>query len=128
MTTTVTMEEWARRIHAHGGMTIAQMVEAGKHGADSDWPGFTYTTNAAEFTETYRAEVWDMLRQAAEEFGCPNVCAFIAGFKRSDMIETLDTFDNLLARYVLEEVGRWLGDNKRKAAALAVEFDDDDRE
>lgn len=108
-------EMWLRRITEHSGMERAQVIEAGQHGADTGWPGFTYTSDAAEFTQRWCCDIWDMLSEDADEFGYDSVLSFVGSFVRADMADTPDGLDNLLAWYVLESVGR------------ALEAEDEDR-
>jgi hypothetical protein len=104
-------EELVQAVRDHSGMDDEQIREAGEHGADAGWPGFTYTADGADFTRTNRELVWAMLQQEADDFGADNVPAYVAGFARADMAESADGFDCLLAWWALETAGRWLEDN-----------------
>ena len=98
-------------IQAHSSLTLADIRQAGEHGADAGWRGFTYTLDGAEFTRANRSLVWELLDDEAEEFGFDSVPAFVASFNRSDMADTEDGFDCLLAWYALENAGRYLADH-----------------
>jgi hypothetical protein len=109
MTSTTLYRDLLAAIQKHSGMERDRIREAGEHGADAGWPGFTYMTDGAEFTRSNRSLVWDLLSQEAEEFGS-DVLTFVASFQCADMAETEDGFDCLLSWYALEQVGRWLED------------------
>lgn len=99
-------------IREHSGMDDDDIRQAGEHGADAGWPGFTYTLDGAEFTRKHVELVYDLLAQEAEEFGLPNVVAHVATFARADMADTRDGYDCLLAWWALETAGRALEDDE----------------
>lgn len=94
-------------IRRHAELDDAQIIEAGRYGADAGWPGFTYTRDCAEFYQTNKTNIWNLLNETADDLGEP-VLKMIAGFNRADMAYSDDGFENLLAWFALEEVGRWL--------------------
>lgn len=102
--------EMLRAIREHSGMELAQVREAGEHGADAGWPGFTYTADGADFFKANRDTVWAMLADDADEYGVGSVAEFVGTFARADMTATADGFDCLCAWYTLETVGRRLAD------------------
>jgi hypothetical protein len=104
--------ELLRSIRQHSGLELASIRDAGTHGADSGFGGFTYTSDGAEFTRANQRLVWDVLSEDADEFGYDNVAAFVGSFNRSDMADDPDSFDCLLAWYALEKVGHWLNDRR----------------
>jgi len=97
-------------IREHSGMDDDQIREAGEHGADAGWPGFTYTNEAAGFTRDNAELVYELLGEDAEEFGYDSIPAFVATFARADMADSRDGYDNLLAWYALERAGRYLAE------------------
>lgn len=84
--------------------TFRQIVE---HGADTGWGGFTTYQETGEFYEKYKSEIWDLLYETKEALGEKNILAMIAGFKTADTAETVESFENLLAWFTLEEIARW---------------------
>jgi hypothetical protein len=104
--------ELLRAIREHAGLELACIRDAGTHGADSGFGGFTYTSGGAEFTRTNEHLVWDVLSEDADEFGYGNVAAFVGSFNRSDMADDPNSFDCLQAWYTLEKVGHWLNDRR----------------
>lgn len=80
------------------------------HGADSGFGGITYTSDCARLFDKYGAEIWDMAVEDAESMGHKNVAEMIAGFNRSDMLEGLDQFKNLMVWYAVERIAREQGD------------------
>ncbi len=85
--------------------------EVANHGADAGWGGFTYTTDCVEFFDAHEEIIMEMVSDAAEDFGSPNVLSFVASFNRADMADSIDGYKNLLAWYALEEVCRQLVDD-----------------
>jgi hypothetical protein len=80
------------------------------HGADCGFPCITYTSDTACIFDRFEDEIWDMAVDDARELGYANVCAMIASFKRSDMIETYDSFRNLMVWYACEKLAGELAD------------------
>lgn len=98
-------------IGEHSGMDRDDIVSAGEHGADAGWAGFTYTSDCVAFYDAYRADVWELAAEMADEMGYGNVAALVATFGCASMADSPDGFANALAWFVLEEVGRWAADN-----------------
>lgn len=105
------MTELLAAIVDHSGLDREDIRQAGEHGADAGWAGFTYTSDGADFTRSNRDLVWTLLAEEAESFGFENVAAFVASFNRSDMADDAMGFDCLLAWWALETCGRWIEDN-----------------
>lgn len=97
-------------IREHSGLELAAIRDAGEHGADAGWAGFTYYSDTSAFVAANRSLVWRMLADDAEDFGYDSVPAFVASFNRADMADDETGFDCLVAWYVLETVGRRLAD------------------
>jgi len=96
-------------IREHSKMEDSQVIEAGEHGADSGWPGFTYTSDCVEFYRGHERLIWELLEETADQMGMQPL-ELVASFTRADMARSPDGFANLLAWFALEEVGRWLAD------------------
>jgi hypothetical protein len=77
-----------------------------RNGADCGFPSITMTRDTVEIFDAFADEIWEMARQDAEEMGSKNVAEFIAGFGRADMLETFDTFKNLMVWYACEKIAR----------------------
>jgi hypothetical protein len=115
------MTSLLRAVREHGSLSLDDIEQAGEHGADSGWSGFTYTSDGADFTREHRSLIWELLAEEAESFGSESVAAHVASFTRSDMAETPDGFDCLLAWWALETVGRYVSDYRSR-------LDDDEAE
>ena len=109
-----TLDQLVAAIQEHSGGSVRDIEQAGEHGADAGWSGFTYTADGADFTRANRALVWELLSEEADDFGAPNVAAHVATFNRSDMADTPEGFDCLLAWWALETAGRYLGDTREE--------------
>jgi hypothetical protein len=81
------------------------------HGADCGYPCITYTSDTVKIFDRFAREIWDMAVEDASELGCKNVCELIAGFARSDMLDDIDRFKNLMVWFACEKVaGEITGD------------------
>ena len=103
--------ELLRAIREHSGLELNAIRDAGTHGADGGFAGFTYTTDGADFYRANRNTIDEMLQEHAEAFDL-NVAQFVAQFSRADMCDTDDGRACLLAWYALEAVGRRLADRQ----------------
>lgn len=95
-----TFRAWFKANLAYSAHDIAE------HGADMGYPHITYTSDTVRIFDKFGAEIWEMAQQDAEDMGEKNVAQFVAGFRRADMIETLDMFKNLMVWYAAEKVAR----------------------
>lgn len=111
----VDMKKLVQAVRDHSGMEDDEIREAGKHGADTGWPGFTYTRDCVAFYEKNKQVIWDLLADMANDAGMKPL-ELVMSFNRADMAETHEGFANLLAWFALEEAGRWLEDNRMAAS------------
>lgn len=101
-------EKLHKAIKKHSRMDDEQIIDAGNHGADAGWPGFTYYTDTVKFYDKNADDIWELANQEAEEMGEANALALIAGFRGAKNVSDDDTFKNLMSWFALEEIGRWL--------------------
>lgn len=87
-------------------LSKGELEDLASNGADTGWPGLTYTSDTVELFDAYGDEIWEMAVEAAEQYGMKNVAEFIAGFSRADMMGSLDTFKNLMVWFAAEEIAR----------------------
>lgn len=104
-------DELLEAIRKHSGMDDEQINEAGTHGADTGWPGFSYTVDCVAFYRENERAIWELLEEAADQIGVKPL-ELVASFGRAEMATSLDGLANLLAWFALEEVGRWLADQQ----------------
>lgn len=119
----MTNQEYAtmlRAIRDHAGLELSTIRDAGNHGADAGFGGFTYTVDGAEFYRANADTIDAMLQDDAEAFGYDDVATLISNFGRADMADTRDGRDCLLAWYALEETGRFPDDEGRGQRAAAM--------
>jgi hypothetical protein len=107
MDRTDTIVSLTRAIREHSSMTLEQIREAGDHGADAGWPGFTYTSDGEDFYRANQRAIVALLSEDADEFGHDNVAQFVASFTRADMTDVDGGYECLCAWYALETVGRF---------------------
>lgn len=99
-------------IREHSGMELDSIRQAGEYGADAGWPGFTYTSDGADFYRANQRTIVNLLAEDAGAYGYDNVASFVASFTRSDMSDVADGYECLCAWYVLESVGRYMEDRR----------------
>lgn len=78
------------------------------HGADCGFYGISYTHHTVALFDKFGDEIWDMAHEDAESMGDKNVAQFVAGFRRQDMLFSLDGFKNLMVWYACEKIAREL--------------------
>ncbi len=81
-----------------------------QQGADGGFPYITYTTDAVKIFDKFASEIWEMAVEDASDLGAKNVAAMIANFGRSDMLDTFDSFKNLMVWYACEKLAQQLTD------------------
>lgn len=101
-----------KAIKKHSGMDDDLIIQAGEHGADAGWPGFTYYTDTSKFYDANAEEIWELAAQSADDMGEPHVLAMISKFGAAGTVSDDSTFENLMAWFALEEAGRWLASTK----------------
>lgn len=103
-----------------------QLADVARHGADSGWNGFTYTSDCCAFYKAHKADILDLAKQTANEMG-EDMLAMIGGFRClsnggkpdytateigealfSGRGECADVIRNAMAWFALEEVAREL--------------------
>lgn len=104
-----TFREWLTET-----LDAEQIAELADHGADAGWPGLTYTSECVELYDRFAGEIREALNQDAEDFGYPNPDAFVASFRRSDMLWDDEQRKNLLAWYMAEKVAREISDEREE--------------
>lgn len=103
-----------------------QLEDVARHGADAGWSGFTYYNETVAFFKAHKADILEMAKQDANDFG-QEMLEMIRGFRclgnnskpdySTDEIaeaiyagrgECSDLIRNALAWYALETVAREL--------------------
>jgi len=82
-------------------LTLADLADVARHGADAGWPGFTYYHETARFYARHKEAIWDLLWNDCQVYGS-NIPALIGSFN----ISTATEFENLLVWFALETVAR----------------------
>lgn len=86
-----------------------QLSDIAAHGADSGWAGLTYYSDTTKLYTKYKADIWEMLIQDAEDMG-ENVFEMISHFGGAKNVSDCETFENLMVWYAAERVARELTD------------------
>ena len=87
-----------------------QIEDLAGHGADAGWPGLTLTSECVELFERFQDEIREALNEDAEAYGFDSPEAFIATFRRSDMLWDEDSRRNLLVWYLAERTAHEITD------------------
>jgi len=106
------MEKLHDAIKEHSDLEDANIIDAGVHGADAGFGGFTYDIDCIEFWDNNSALIQEFSQEEAEEFGHANWLELYSTFGRKDMLDSEDGYKVLGAWFVLEAVGRWLEDKQ----------------
>jgi len=103
------MTELAKAIRKHSGLSNEEIIDAGEHGADAGWAGFTYYNDTEKFYDKNENLIWELLEETADSQG-EKPLAVVANFNTE--VTDVATFKNVLAWFALEETGRWLAGEK----------------
>lgn len=124
----------AMKVHPLAGIVLRQLgggkeavetaIDAGKHGADAGWPGFTWYSDTVPWAKRHKRAILAAARDMAIEIGDGGVFRMVAGFNclkdtgeaavEAVLIGTSKDEDdqtavwNALAWFALEAVGRAL--------------------
>ena len=85
-----------------------QINDLAHFGADTGWPGLTYTTDCVELYDYYADEIREALNEDAESFGYDSPEALMATFARKDMLWSEDGRRSLLVWYLAERTAQQL--------------------
>lgn len=119
------MEALYRAVKEHSGLEDDSIVDAGRHGADAGWGGFTYYQDTTTFYRLNEGLIWSLVQENADSFGMTPM-ELIASFGGAKHVYDGDQLENLLAWFALEEVGRWLEDNPDERTDDDEAGDDDE--
>jgi len=102
------MEKLYEAIKQHSELEDESIIDAGNHGADAGWSGFTYNSDCIEFYDKNEDLIHDFIVDQAEGLGYKNWMEMFSNFVRADMLDMKEGWKVLAAWFVLEEIGRWL--------------------
>jgi hypothetical protein len=104
--TAKTFKQWMT-----ANLTRGEMRDLVENGADSGWPGLTYTRDTVVLYDKYEEEIWERLNALADDLG-EHPMKMVAGFGRADMATSGDGFKNLLVWFMAEETAREIVERK----------------
>jgi hypothetical protein len=93
------------------------------YGADMGFPYISYTSDCVKLWEKYGVSIWKYAVEQAKQLGYTNVAKMISSFSRADMLESLDSFYNLMVWYACEEIAREITDQQDED-----EYEDEDED
>ena len=97
-----------KAIKKHSNMEEDEIMQAGQHGADAGWPGFTYYTDTVKFYDKNADDIWELANLMADDLGEKSTLEMIGKFNGAKNVSSDDTFKNLMSWFALEEIGHWL--------------------
>ena len=105
MCTPETFHDWLRET-----LDADQIDDLARYGADTGWPGLTYTADLVELYDRHAEEIREALNEDTEAFGynCPE--ALVATFRRRDMLWSEDGRRSLLVWYLAERTAQEITD------------------
>lgn len=106
------MQELYDAIKAHCDLEDESMIDAANHGADGGFNGFIYYTETVAFYDKNEEIILDYLEGLADNMGYDNVYEFVASLPAIKNVGDIDQLKNLYSWIILEEVGRWVEENK----------------
>jgi len=110
-----------------GADAVTSAIEAGNHGADAGWSGFTYYTDTSRFAKAHRGAIAKLAAETAADFGqgliemvkrfvclkgledadeAVSLALFGGKPRNKDIADEVLLVENALAWFALEEVGR----------------------
>ena len=95
---TETFRGWFKANLADSSADIAS------YGCDAGFPGITYTSDCVDLYNRFEDEIYDSLREEAENSGFDSVDAFTATFNRKDMLNEPNQRKTLLVWYMCERL------------------------
>lgn len=88
-----------------------EMSDIAKHGADTGWHGLTWYTDTCKLYNRFKDEMWDMLVDDANDYGC-DALTLLAGFKGASDVCSATGFENLMTWYAAERISSRLEGNR----------------
>lgn len=73
------------------------------YGCDAGFPHITYTSDCVKLYNRFEQEIYEMLNDDVDMFDYSSVDAFVATFRRNDMLWDPDMRKNLLVWYAVEK-------------------------
>lgn len=70
------------------------------------FPGLTYYSETTELYAEYADEIWEMLCEDADAFGCRTIAELGATFNGAKDANNRDQYENLLVWYAAERIAR----------------------
>ena len=101
-----------RAIREHADLELSDIIDAGRHGADAGWAGFTWYGDTSDFYRANEGLLWELLAGDADEYGADSIPAFVASFNRAGLADDRTGWECLVSWYALESAGHWLGDRR----------------
>ena len=96
------------------GLNIDEVVQ---HGCVSGVVNaLIYYSDTVKFYDEHEEEIWELLDDHSQNYGCDNVLEFIGGFNGAKHVGDLEQFKNLLAWWSVEETCHHLINEREEAA------------
>lgn len=90
-----------------------QLEDVARHGADAGWSGFTYYNETCAFYKAHKADILELAKQSADEFG-KDMLAMIGDFN----CLSSGSYPNRKPDYTATEIGEALFSGRGECADL----------
>lgn len=102
-----TFREWMLKQFEGEEDTIHDIA---RYGCSAGFSGLIYTRDTVALYDEYTSEIWDWLREAADEYGYSCALAYAADFNGADSVTDADSLANLLLWAYAEHTASVLSD------------------
>jgi hypothetical protein len=80
------------------------LADIANHGCVSGFSGLIYYSDTTKLYAEHKEDIWEMLDDDAESFGCASIPELIGTFNGAKHVSDDVTFENLLVWYAVEKV------------------------
>ena len=102
------MKELYEAIKTHCDIEDEIIIEAGNHGAQNGFCGFTYYQDTVKFYDDNEELIIEHLESTADYMGYDSYFAWVSSLLACKKVANIVQFKNLCSWIILEEVGHWL--------------------
>lgn len=113
MTDQTTFREW------FNANLIDSAADIANHGADGGFNGIIYTAELVELHDKYEEELWDEIRDDAEEYGHKTMMEFIASWIGAPRIGGMDDLKVFVVWYMCEKVAHEIVNERENEESAA---------
>jgi len=83
--------------------------ELSRNGANTGWPGLSFHRDTCKLYDKFKEEIWEMLLEDTESFGCKNVFELMSSFSTAKDVTDCTQFENGMVWYAAERLAHQAG-------------------